>query len=818
MYNLNSLILMKRLCSALFALNAILSVFAAEYVVKAKVTDKSMQPIEFATYRIFAANDTIKPVAFGVTDIDGNFNKNLSVAGDYTAKVTAVGVSEVKADFKVSSQNPIADLGTLVCGDASKLLGEVTVTAQKPLVVREIDRIGYDVQGDIESKTSNLQDMLKKVPFVSVDPDGTIKVKGSSDFKIYKNGRPNNSFTNNAKDIFKAIPASMIKRIEVITEPGAREDAEGTSVILNIITEQGLSIEGIMANVALNYDMGGSDVPAPNLWAAAQIGKLTLSAYGGAAFTSKRKNIYQNNAEGVYEDSGNRSYSQSETTSKSNVNWWGISGSYELDSLNLFTLEFGGYSVRRKNDVTGANSLTDANGNLIYYYGQKQQISPSRYLDFNGNLNYQHSTHRKGEMLTFSYAISTTDQRVNSQTNYFDEVNMPVDYSGYLSDSKFRFMEHTLQADWTKPLGKIHVLDLGVKYIYRDNHSKTWQDYYSTERALFTDFTHRTSIAAGFADYRVKLRKFSLRAGLRYEYSHLSAKYADGLNPDFSSNLSDWVPNAAISYDINDENTLKLSYGSRISRPGISYLNPAVSETPTATSQGNPDLESSRNNSFDLNYGLISNKLTIDMSVGYAFSNNAIIAVQRVENDHTYSGYANAGRNRAFNGSLFAQWTISSKTSLMINANMHYNHYANNSLHIKNSGWSGFAYSRISQKLPWKLTGSVDLTYWNGSVSIYDELKPVGISAIDYTLSLSRNFLKENRLSARVYVANPFYPGNKRYRSESFNTSYKTESITRNKKYFSFGAAVSYRFGSMNAQVKKTATTISNDDLVGRKN
>ena len=87
-----------------------------------------------------------------------------------------------------------------------KMLGEITVTAVRPVVTKEIDRIGYDVQADDESKTSTLEEMLRKVPLVSVDTDGTITVKGSSDFKIYKNGRPNNSFTKNAKDIFKAIP------------------------------------------------------------------------------------------------------------------------------------------------------------------------------------------------------------------------------------------------------------------------------------------------------------------------------------------------------------------------------------------------------------------------------------------------------------------------------------------------------------------------------------------------------------------------------------------------------------------------------------
>ena len=98
-----------------------------------------------------------------------------------------------------------------------------------------------------------LDETLNKVPLVSVDPDGTIKVNGSTSFKIYKNGRPNNSYSNNAKEIFKALPASMIQKIEVITDPGAREDAEGTTAILNIITVKNVITKGAMGNVGLAH-------------------------------------------------------------------------------------------------------------------------------------------------------------------------------------------------------------------------------------------------------------------------------------------------------------------------------------------------------------------------------------------------------------------------------------------------------------------------------------------------------------------------------------------------------------------------------------
>ena len=790
---------------------------ASVFSVSGRAVNVSGEPVEFATYRIFSLLDTVKPTAYGVTDENGIFSSKLNKTGQYYVRVSAVGLSDGNKDFTITDQQPVANLGSIVCSDNTNLLGEVTVTAAKPLVSREIDRIAYDVQGDIESKTTTLDETLKKVPLVTVEPDGTIKVKGSSNFKIYKNGRPNNSFTNNAKEIFKAIPASMIKKIEVITDPGAREDAEGVGAILNIVTEQSTSIKGVLGNVGFGMD-SRTLFPTPNLWASAQIDKVTLSASAGVKFITKRDeyNGGTTRTTGIYEESGNQSLSESTSTQSGNVNWWGIDGSYELDSLNLFTLEFGGYSYSVNERSSGFTSLSDAAGNLIYSYNQRGRTNPASYLDFNGNFNYQHSTHRKGEHFILSYMISTTNQRNNSTTEYSDMVNMPVDYSGIYSDYKLKFMEHTVQADWTRPFGEIHTLDVGAKYIFRDNHSRTAQRYEGTDREPFTDFTHRTSIAAAFADYRARIRRVSLRAGLRYEFSRLSAKYADGSTPGFASNLSDWVPNLAISYNVNDANTLKASYSTRINRPGISYLNPAVSETPSSTSQGNPDLGSALYHQLNLNYGLISRKVNIDLNIGYTFTNDAIIQVMDVRDDHTYSGYANAGRNREFNGSLFMQWSAGKKTSVMLNGNVSYDHFANRSLDIARGGWSGNVYARLSQKLPWKINGSLGASYWSGSTGLYSEMRPIGLSALFYHIQFTRNFLKEDRLTVRVFANNPI-SCRMHQRSESFNTSYKTITDTYNRPRSTFGFGVAYRFGSLNAQVKKTAATISNDDLVGRK-
>ena len=155
----------------------------------------------------------------------------------------------------------------------------VTVKAQRQLIKQDIDRIGYDVQADEESKTQTVLDMLRKVPMVTVDGEDNIKVKGNSNFKIYKNGHLDPSLTQNAKEILKSMPASMVKRIEVITDPGAREDAEGVNAILNIVMMDGRSFNGVTGGVNLSYSTTKAPSISGNM--TTQFGKAILSIDAG---------------------------------------------------------------------------------------------------------------------------------------------------------------------------------------------------------------------------------------------------------------------------------------------------------------------------------------------------------------------------------------------------------------------------------------------------------------------------------------------------------------------------------------------------------
>lgn len=787
---------------------------ANDYRVKAVAVDSLGEGEMYATVRIFNVADTVKPIFVGVTDENGLFQQSLKSKGKYQLKINSIGKTEVAQTFEVDASNPIADLGTIVMRDNAEVLGEVVVMAQRPLVTKEIDRIGYDVQADADSKTSTIIEMLRKVPMVDVDANNNIKVKGSTNFKVYKNGRPNNSFSNNPKEVLSAIPASMIKRIEVITEPGAKYDAEGVGAILNIVTLENTSIKGVMGNVSAQINSMGT--PQGSVWLSSQIDKVTVSAYAGTHYMNKKISESETYTHYDYKDSGSSMDYISKGYYKGSGTWFGADASWEPDTLNLFNLSFNGYW--HDLDVPGTTStlMTAANGSTIYSYKSKYSY-PQSYFDFTGNISYQRSTHRKGETFNLSYLVSTTNQDYDQHQEYYDTINMPVPYSGTRSVFDLKFIEHTAQADWTRPFGKIHTIDVGAKYILRDNHSVTDTEYLGVGTA-HSDFSHLTQVLAGYGEYRFRWKSLSAKAGIRYEYSYLKATFEDGSQPGFSQRLNDWVPSAALSWQANDANSFTFNYATRINRPGISYLNPAVNEGPNSTSQGNPDLASARHNSLKFTYMFIKPLFNLNLSANYEFSDNGIVSYITAVDDHIYSTYKNVGDNRSLFLNANMQWTITPKTQFALNGSAYWMEYKIKQQGLRQARWQWGAFARLTQQLPWKLRAEFAGGKNSGNVSnVYKYNEPASGSAWQCYVSLQRSFLNEDRLTVAVYALNPF--GTKVITDNEYFVNGDYTGYSKTNSFIGKMAMlrVAYRFGSVNAQVKKTSKSISNDDIIGRK-
>ena len=180
----------RRITTLLMMITCAVAAVAQQYGVQCQVNDSKGEGVPYATIYIYNNSDTTKVVSSGVSDAFGKVDHILAKPGNYLMRVQFVGMTPQNRSFEVSASSPVAQLGTIVLNTESTTLSEVTVTAQRQLVTTDIDRLAYDVQGDEDSKIGTVLDMLRKVPMVSVDGKDDILVKGSSSFKVYRNGHP----------------------------------------------------------------------------------------------------------------------------------------------------------------------------------------------------------------------------------------------------------------------------------------------------------------------------------------------------------------------------------------------------------------------------------------------------------------------------------------------------------------------------------------------------------------------------------------------------------------------------------------------------
>ncbi len=727
------------------------------------------------------------------------------------------GVGEAMAQ----NQNDSTNVSRSAQGDAcqskndsitwNQELEGVEIKAQRQLIKQEIDRIGYDVQADEESKTLTVMDMLRKVPMVTVDGEDNIKVKGNSSFKIYKNGRYDPSLSKNAKEILKAMPASMVKRIEVITDPGAREDAEGVNAILNIVMMEGKNLDGIMGSATASY----TSLNHPNLggYLTTQIGKAIISVDYGYGGMSSKETENKNETERTYVSSGNKMLAVNEGSNPGYIHYADIDASYDVDSLNLISASLGGYFYNLDVNGGGLTQMYAPDKSLLYSYRDNYWMPGYSHHSWNGRLDYQHKTRRKGELLTLSYMLALTRQHTEQESNYTDLQNAPIDYTGMLKNLRERFTEHTLQADWLRPIAEGHKLEVGVKYIYRGNSSHTVQDFYAATPypSYSSEFEHTTQVAAAYADYIMRIGKWSARAGLRFEHSYMKGAYPDGSAESFGRHLNDWVPQLSVKYQISDAHSLKLGYVTSINRPGISYLNPAVVNSPMQVQFGNPELSSSRNQAVHLIYSYIGQWLTLQLAPAFKYYSDGIGRLIYAQDDVRYQTYGNIEKLTRWQLEGYVQWKPFRGTTLSANFNLWDDKIENPSIGLSQKGYSGFYYLNGSQKLPWKLrlTAYVYGEMGHSVNNVYSYSRPWN----RYGCSLQRSFLREDRLTVRISANDLFH----KYRHSIDCTDQGdmlgySDTTTRGSM---LNFSISYRFGKLKANVKKTETTIDNSDVVG---
>lgn len=784
---------------------------AGDYTIHGVVQDSLSQHKEpYATVRLFRKGE-IKPLVVATTDASGKFTLHYAKPGTYILQTAIIGKLPTKKEL-VLDADKVVELGTILTQDAGKSLATAEVVAARPLVKSQIDRLVYSMSDDPDAQTNTMLEMLRKVPLVTVDGQDKITVNGKANFKVYVNGKPNKMMSDNPSVVLKSFPASVVKKVEVITDPGAKYDAEGTSGILNIVTATEATTSGYTVTPTLSWSNRGW---GGNIFGMVQIGKLTLSAHGGVNGENSLRNTTESERELILDPVNHLLKTKGESYNHGTYGFGGLDASYDISKHDLLSVSSSIYAGRQKGHGLSSTFLT-GNAGTVYSYDNVNHRD-SRYHGINTSVDYQHQFGKENQNLTVSYRFSS-DLRNNKTLNVYDNLqSVPFALKDRRIDPDNKSQEHTAQIDFTSPLGENHTLSVGAKYIYRLNRSDN--EEYSRLAGTATDFLpdvaqsllyrHRTDISAGYTEYIYRLKRFSLRSGLRFESSHIRVTYPNGSRAAFSTRLNDWVPSLNLGYNLTDTQLLRLGYNLRIGRPDIYYLSPYVNHlSPEKISYGNPNLESETAHNFQLNYSLFSQKFSVNFSATYSTSYNGLTFYSFMKDGVEHSTSGNFLHSKQWSFDTYLNVNPWKSTAFTLNGNLKYSDLKSYRTNDHNYGFSGNIFAMFRQDLPWKLKFALGAGATWGDISLQGQ----GSEFKYYFLNLSRSFLEEDRLTITLNGFNIFNP------HQTLKNTTQTAMFRSSESYVIHGLSrislgISWRFGKLRAVVKKTARSIENSDV-----
>ena len=784
--------------------------YAQTSTIKGMVVDSlTSQGEPYVTIRVYKERKSDKPLAMWVTNIDGTFTHTVNGQGNFFISFSSMGRKDIIRNVQLSATGGEIDLGKLLIQDNAKQLKGVEVVAQKPLVKMETDKMAYDVQADNDSKASTVLDMLRKVPMVIVDGQDNITVNGQSSFKVYVDGKPSVMFFSNPSQVFKAMPASMVKSIEVITNPGAKYDAEGVGGVLNIVmnasSNSKMSKNGYNGNVSLTAAAIGLRLSS---FISGQQGKFSYSA--NIMNNRGRVKGVETEMERIASDGSHMIYNQTGST-RMPFTMANVSLGYEIDSVSNVSATLGITQFEMNNDGHPTTTFTGGSYGTGFSYGNAMTMKNVN-NSYNGSLDYQRFLNRsRTSSITLSYLFTTSPARSENRRIY-DPVSalVTIPLADLYSEAKTRGTEHTLQVDYITPLSKIQQLNTGVKYINRrsTSDSRFYDIVGSVEQydpAKSVNYKNLQSILAEYAEYKVALKNVSAKAGLRYEHTWESVDFVLGAGSNFKKNYGNLVPSASVTYNLSPTKNIGVNYGMRITRPGITYLNPYVDRSnPTIISYGNSDLEVEKTHNINLVYNTFSRKFMANFTLGTMFANNKIEEYSFMQSGILNRTYGNIVQSKSFNFNTFMNYSLSKNTRIMLNLTLEYADLKSAQLNQHNSGWMATAYLGLQQTLPWDLKWNVNLT---GSTTRYTlQGYQTGNNMLISTLSKS---LFNDKLSlSLLYLA----PLTGKLKIDQYSKGHDFETTTRIRiPLQNLMFTVSWNFGNTKKTFQQRSSKITND-------
>ncbi|MBC3542189.1 TonB-dependent receptor domain-containing protein [Rufibacter sediminis] len=767
------------------------------------------KPVEFATISLVEKSSG-KTVDGTVTDYKGKFSLVRVAAGQYRLSISFLGYETSVVDNISLGNKDEVNIGVVSLKGGAKKLEEVAVVGDKLLIEDKVDRLVYNAEKDLTNVGGTASDVLKKVPGLTVDLEGNVALRGSSNLRVLINNKPSAVMATSLADALQQIPSDQIKSVEVITSPSAKYDAEGTAGIINIITKKN-SLQGLNGNVSGSYGTRLSNLTGNVNYRKGKIGVNT--AFG----QNWRNNPMESTRETVY--SGIPGIDRLSQTMEGKRE-----GEFQMLQVGV------DYELSKKSSL--AAGLRMQSGEFAYittqtsssYLGGEMTRRNTRFnrnefdaLNYDLNLDFSRQFAKPGQELSVLGLLSRSNRENFSFAEVYNRDQQLALREQNLNDA-FN-MEKTLQVDYSHPFKNKHVLEVGTKAILRSAESDYQFMVAEPASAPFLKipsrsdvFAYDQNVGAAYASYEFSLlKKYNFKLGTRYEHTKVDGDFRS-TETSVKQHYNNFIPNVAISRALKNNQTVKFNYTKRIQRPQLGLLNPFENRTDTFNIQvGNPNLRAEITHAYELGYSAFSKSGTsVNATLFWRQTNNSIEAYTLPNQEGVnYTRFGNIGRNASYGANVFASTKFLEKGNVSGNLNVYQLDLESRTseLNATNSSLMFHANLNASYAFNKGISAQLFSLYNSRRVTLQGKASAFAM----YSFAVKKDILQKNG-SISVGVENPFSASLKQ------RTTFQTASAEQVSTQYMYNRQVrisaNYKFGKM-ASAKnqpKRKKKINNDD------
>jgi len=618
-----------------FALLSVQLLMSQNFTLTGKVIDQQTKtPLEYCTISILDSN-TNQLVEGGITNTDGSFSIEVT-KGTYTVLIDYISFESKKIETLAIDSDK--DLGTVLMEINTQQLENVVVVREKTEVEIRLDKRIYNVGKDLTIRGGTVSDVLDNVPSVTVDIEGNVALRGDQNVRILINGKPSSLVGVSGGEALRQLPAESIDKVEVITSPSARYEAEGSAGIINIILVKN-KFGGFNGSLSSNIAYPKSFGVSGNLNYRTKKYNLFLnSGYNNG--TSIGNSYYKSE---FLKPEGNDELIENRVFDRNRVGWNTNAGiEYFITEKSSLTTSL--FLSDRDNNNLATNQLfsTDFGLETIETLRQEKEDEVSNTFEF--NMNFNHNFNDDGHKLSIDFQKENSEEIEDGDVFVNEIAPNPNKKMGETVLTDETFDQILFQADYVNPFSESGQFEAGFRTVLKDRvilyelTNEVTSGNFEINTDLSNTLEYQENIYAAYSQYGNKVGKFSYFFGLRFEQTEITINQKTG-NQEIKNSYGDLFPTINLSYELTNSQSITLGFNRRISRPRGRFINPFPSRS-SATNlfQGNPNIQPSYSNGLDLGYLKRWDQISLNGSVYFTRQSDVFIFILEDTGDKTMVG------------------------------------------------------------------------------------------------------------------------------------------------------------------------------------